>query len=99
MGYVTEFNWILKLKEEQGFPDALNEGALCNFRKSENRVYPVGIAVFLADSLWNVCASVIIKEFAVKDNKTNGIFEVVRVFSGDEKEVLTKVMREMYVRM
>ena len=96
---MTEFNRVLKLKEEQGFPDALNEGASCNFRKLGKRIYPIGISVFLADSFWNVCASVVIKEFAVKDNETIGIFEVVRVFSGDEKEVLTKVMREMYVRM
>ena len=77
MGYVTEFNWVLKLKEDQGFPDALDVGAFCNFRKSGKRVYPVGIPVFLCDSLWNVCASVIIKEFAVKDNETGGVFDCV----------------------
>ncbi len=99
MGYVTEFNWVLKLKEEHGFPDVLDIGALYNFRKSEKRIYPAGIPVFLVDSLWNVCASVIIKEFTVKDDITSGTFEIVRVFSADEKEVLGKVMREMYGRM
>ncbi len=74
MGYVTEFNWVLKLKKEQGFPDSLDVGALYDFRKPEKRVYPVGIPVFLADSSWNVCASVVIKEFAVKGNETSGVF-------------------------
>ena len=89
----------MKLKEDQGFPDALDIGALCNFKKSEKRIYPLEIPVFLVDSLWNVCASVIIKEFTVKDDITSGTFEVVRVFSYDENETLTKVMREMYGRM
>ncbi len=72
MGYKTEFNWVLKLKKEQGLPENLKEGATCQFQKRETRIYPIKIPIFLADSSWNVCASVIIKEFTVKDDTTSG---------------------------
>ena len=96
MGYKTEFNWVLKLKKEQGFPEVLDERATCQFQKRETRIYPIKIPIFFTDSSWNVCASVIIKEFTVKDDTTSGTFEVTHIFPEPEKQILTKVMRNMY---
>lgn len=96
MGYRTEFNWVLKLSSEQGFPERVDAGATYCFEKADRRVYPVGMPVFLCDSEWNVCAWVKIKYFSVKDDSTSGIFEVMRVFPTEEKEVITRVVREMY---
>ncbi len=81
MGYKTEFNWVLKLKKEQELPENLKEGATCQFQKRETRIYPIKIPIFLADSSWNVCASVIIKEFTVKDDTTSGIFDCINNIS------------------
>ena len=41
MGYKTEFNWVLKLRSENGFPDDLVVGKEYEFVKEGYRVYPV----------------------------------------------------------
>ena len=96
MGYKTEFNWVLKLKKEQGFPERLEEGAAYSFSKKEKRVYPVGIPVFLADSSWHVSASVVVREFCVKEDETRGVFVVSSIFTEDDAKIITRIVREMY---
>ncbi|RLF64915.1 MAG: hypothetical protein DRN30_04875 [Thermoplasmata archaeon] len=94
MGFVTEFNWVLKLKPEQGFPEEIKEGLTFEFKKQDYRVYPVGIPVYLVDKSWVAVALVLIKEISWKDDSTQGKAVIVKVFSEEEKEVATRLLRK-----
>jgi hypothetical protein len=75
MGYKTEFNWILKLNPEQGFPSELVVGKEYEFVKSEYRVYPIDIPIDLVDKDWNVVAKIVVSKFCCGEGKTFGKFK------------------------
>ena len=89
MGFKTAFNWVLKLKPEQGFPSEIVVGREYDFVKSEYRVYPIDIAIDLADKDWNVVAKVIISKFCCGSDKTTGCFKIVKIYDQFESEFLT----------
>lgn len=95
MGYATEFNWVLKLKPEQGLDEArLVEGKIYSFTKADLRVYPVNIPINLVNSGWEVIARVNVLEFTCKENNTSGKYKVLKIYDSIEKEVLTLNQRE-----
>ena len=65
MGYKTEFNWVLKLTSEQGFPKKIEVGKNYLFEKSEERIYPRGIPIDLVDKEWMPHAKVIIDDLVI----------------------------------
>ncbi|MBI5621491.1 hypothetical protein HY933_01325 [Candidatus Falkowbacteria bacterium] len=79
MGYKTEFNWVLVLTPEQGLPERLMVGTVYPFHKAEERIYPRGWKIGLAGKDWKIIAWVTVVEFTVKENRTEGLFEVVEV--------------------
>lgn len=95
MGYRTEFNWALKLKPEQGLDENnLQKDKEYKFEKDDERIYPLDIPIHLINDNWEVIAKIIIKQFTVSKGKTRGIYEVVRIYEGEEKETLTENFRE-----
>jgi hypothetical protein len=95
MGFKTEFNWILKLKPENGLDEAkLKVGSVYNFSKEEYRVYPVNLPIDLVNRDWEAVAKVLVTEFRNADGKTSGKYKVLKIYSGNEKEVLTNYWRE-----
>jgi len=90
MGFITEFNWALKLAEV----GEVEPRKVYNFRKKDMRVYPINIPIDLINHKWEPIAKVIIKETTVKDNETSGKYLVVKVYEGIEKQVLTKYWQE-----
>lgn len=95
MGFITEFNWALKLKPEQGINESiLTEGEIYSFQKPGNRTYPVGMPIDLVNSVWEAVAKVIVVEATCSDGKTRGKYKVVKIYKNKEKEVLTNYWRE-----
>lgn len=94
MGFKAEFNWVLKLKPEQGFPSDLVLGREYEFVKNEYRAYPIDIAIDLADKDWSVVARVVITKFCCECGKTTGIFRVVKIYNQFEKEFLSDYWKE-----
>ncbi len=90
MGYKTEFNWVLKLKPEQGFPEKLEIGKVYEFEKNDCRVYPVDIPIDLADKDWNVVAKVVVLQFTCGFGKTKGLFKIKKIYNEDERKFLSE---------
>ena len=81
MGYKIEFNWWLKLKPKYGLPKKLEKGRVYNFKKPEERIYPIGIPIELhCYQHDNPLALVKITEFKITKNKTEGKFKIIKVF-------------------
>lgn len=98
MGYKTEFNWVLKLKSEQGFPKKLCTGKKYSFEKDENRIYPIGIPIDLADNNWKTHGKVIIEQIAVSKGKTKGNFRIVYIYDNNEKQVMSKILKDITLK-
>jgi hypothetical protein len=95
MGYITEFNWALKLKPEQGLHEnSLEVGMIYDFSKEENRIYPLDIPIDLINENWEAVAKVVITQLENKKGKTSGKFKVLRIYKGTEKDILTNYWRE-----
>lgn len=80
MGYRIEFNWVLKLKPEYGLPEKLEKGKVYNFKKPEERIYPINMPIGLCNYKNDeILASIIITEFKVSKNKTEGKFKILSI--------------------
>jgi len=89
MGFKTEFNWVLKLKPENGFPLDLVLEREYEFVKEGYQVYPVDIPIDLADKDWNIIAKVVVSKFCCGSGKTTGVFRIVKIYDQFEKEFLS----------
>ena len=80
MGYKIEFNWELKLKPEYGLPKKLEVGRVYDFKKPEERIYPINMPIGLCDykSQENL-ATIEVQEFKVSKNKTEGKFKILKI--------------------
>jgi len=94
MGFKAEFNWALKLKQEQGLALKPKKGKSYSFSKDEYRIYPIGIPIDLVNAKWEAIAKVEIEESTNWNGKTRGTYRILKVYEGQEKEVLTKYWRE-----
>ena len=81
MGYKIEFNWVLKLRPEYGLPKKLEKGKIYNFKKPEERIYPLHIPIDFCDyrNPDKFLAKVEVLEFKVSKNKTEGKFKILEL--------------------
>ena len=94
MGFISEFNWVLKLKKEQGFPEEFEVGDMFDFFKSGNRLFPVGSPIDLINDRWEAIAKVAVTEYKQDGVNTIGKYKILKIFSGFEKEMVTYYWRE-----
>lgn len=95
MGYITEFNWILKLKEEQGLNETnIEVDKIYDFNKKDNRVYPLGIPMLLVNNNWEAVGTVEVLESTINKNSTIGKYKVIKIHQDVDKEVLTKFLQD-----
>lgn len=94
MGFQAEFNWILKLKPENGFPQNPETGKIYEFSKEGNRCYPLGSPVEFVNKDWEAIGLARVLEFTNAKGKTTGKFEILRIYNSEEKEIRTKQLRE-----
>ncbi len=71
---------MLKLRSEYGLPKKLEIGKVYNFKKPEERIYPlnmpIGLCTYKSDE---ILATIIVTEFKVSKNKTEGKYKIVEV--------------------
>lgn len=98
MGQSVEFNWVLKLTEEQGMPKTISEGQIYSFKKKGSRVYPAGIPIHLVDAAFTAIGLAVVDEYTVRRARTSGIFRILKIYDGEEKKLLTENLRERYAQ-
>lgn len=89
MGSSIKFNWVLQIKP----PENLEVRGSFRFEKSGNRAFPVNAPIDLIDLNRNAIAKVKILSYlnTYKDERgmTDGMFEVIKIYAGTEKRILT----------
>jgi hypothetical protein len=79
----------LKLDDNQ-IPKVLEFGKKYSFKKEKHRLYQINVPMDLKDNDWNFLARIVITEYTVGKNRTEGTFVLVKDFSEDEKNIITK---------
>jgi hypothetical protein len=95
MGSFYEFNWILKLSEEQGFAKNYEIGLEYAFTKTGCRIYPIGPPIDLVDNSWVAVAQVVVTSVTLSQNATKGTYMLLRLYEGAEKSIRTQGWREV----
>ena len=94
MGYLTEFNWILKLKLEQGLSqDKLEIDMIHDFSKDGARNYPLKYPILLVNNDWEAVGTVEILNFLADKDKTTGKYKIIKIHEGLDREVLTNFLQ------
>ena len=86
MGFSMKFNWVLQIVP----PDNIELNTAYEFSKNGSRVFPVGTPIDLIDLKRNAVAKIIVKSFTHTQDATVGAFEVVKIYEGNEKQVLSR---------
>ena len=90
MGSQIKFNWVLQIDCQ----NQLEIDKKYEFSKTGNRVYPIKTPIDLIDSDRIAIAKVEILEFINTENNTSGKYKVLKVYSGDEKRILSNYWKE-----
>lgn len=90
MGTSVKFNWVLQIVP----PDSITVQSAYNFEKSGNRVFPLDTAIDLIDLNREAIAKIRITSYQNVSDSTMGRFEVVKIYSGTEKSVLSNYWAE-----
>jgi len=85
MGYPIKFNWVLQLEP----PERVLTETTHSFRKAGSRVFPTNVPIDLIDLQRNAVAKIKIKWFTNQEGVTSGEFEVIKVYAGQEKVILS----------
>lgn len=85
VGFSIKFNWVLQIE----IPENLTPDCAYPFHKQGNRVFPIDTAIDLIDPQRNAIARIKVKSFLNERDKTTGEFIVVRIYTGNEKTVLS----------
>lgn len=79
----------LRLNHEE-IPRPLVLGKEYHFSKEGHRLYQINVPMDLRTGDWKFLGRIIITEFTVGKNRTEGTFILVKEFSENEKETITK---------
>lgn len=93
MGTIYEVNWILKLNDDN--PNNYITGKEHTFKKDGMRLYPIDVPLDLVNVNWEAIASCIVKQIAIDKEKTVGIYEILDVYEGEKKALLTEQWRNV----
>ncbi len=85
MGFQIKFNWALQIEE----PSDLKEGNVYDFAKDGNRVFPVETPIDLISPGREAIAKIVVLEFSNSKEETKGKFKVIKIYEGQEREILT----------
>jgi len=85
MGFPILFNWVMQIEP----PLELEVGRSYKFKKSKNRVFPLDTPIDLIDLERQAIAKIKIVSFANANDETTGMFEILKIYTDTEKEVLS----------
>ncbi len=90
MGFSIKFNWVLQVTP----PANLTLDTIHAFRKNGNRAFPIDTPIDLIDSERNAIAKIKILSFTNSEMETAGEFKIIKIYTGNEKEILTNYWKE-----
>ncbi|MEK6857883.1 MAG: DUF2584 family protein [Nanoarchaeota archaeon] len=79
----------LRLNTEE-IPKELELGREYTFSKEGHRLYQIKVPMDLRTTDWEFIARVIVTKYSLGDNKTEGIYIPVKLFSAEERKIITK---------
>lgn len=85
MGFSIRFNWVLQIEP----PGLLDVSGIYSFEKEGNRFFPLDTPIDLIDLKRNAIAKIKVMSFVNKAAITAGQYEVIKIYAGSEKQVLT----------
>ena len=77
-------------RKEREIPHPLVVGREYHFSKEGHRIYQIDVPMDLRTNDWKFLGRIIITEFIVGKNRTEGTFILVKEFSDQERETITK---------
>lgn len=86
MGYIVELNTLLGLPKDFD-TDSLKQGTIYKIIKDRERAFPLHIAVLIVDNDWNFYGYCRVNSALVQNHKTEFEFEVISLFTNEEKEI------------
>jgi hypothetical protein len=97
MGKNLEFNWILKLNNEN-IPNQheLKRGELREFIKEGERIYPLQKPIFLVNEHWEALATVYIRDYHLLEGYTKGNYIIEEILNEKERMMLNNLFKRMY---
>lgn len=90
MGASFKFNWVLQMEP----PELLKARCSYQFEKSGNRMFPLDTPIDLIDLNRTAIAKIKIVSFLNRLGHTSGSFEVIKIYDGSEKSILSNYWRE-----
>lgn len=91
MGYIYEFNWILKISNID--EKSLLVGNSYTFSKDGVRTYPLGMPIDLVNGKWEAVARCVIESITVTTNKTTGKYKIIEIYPLEKRNLLTEQWR------
>ena len=90
MGSDMRMNWALQIEP----PSELEEKAVYNSQKPGNRIFPLETPIDMIDMEREAIAKIKVTEFTNKPGTTTGKYSIVKIYQGQEKQVLSDYWRE-----
>ncbi len=85
--------------DEKEIPAPLQIGKKYPFSKKKHRLYQLNVPMDLRTSDWKFMARIVITDYTLGNERTEGTFVVVKEFTEEEKKIITKTyMSEEEVR-
>ena len=84
MGYVVELNTLLGLPKDFD-ASTLIVGKQYTIIKDRERAFPLHVAILIVDREWNFFGYAVAHQIVVKDQKTEINFEVLSLFTSEQK--------------
>ncbi|MBI2405354.1 hypothetical protein HYV22_04250 [Candidatus Gottesmanbacteria bacterium] len=85
MGYFAELNTLLKLPKGSVDISHLAVGKTFTVLKDKERIFPLRIAMLLADDDWNFLGYCVVHEAILKNKQTSLTFEVLSLFTPEQQ--------------
>lgn len=90
MGFEIKFNWVLQIEP----PLDMIMDEWYPFIKPGNRAFPLDTPIDLISPEREVIAKIRIIEYSNSLDGTRGMFQVIKLYVGDERSILTRYWRE-----
>lgn len=85
-----KFNWVLQMVP----PAKIELNTPYKFSKTGNRVFPIDTPIDLIDTERNAVAKIVVESFTNNQDATFGVFKIVKIYKGNEKQILSNYWRE-----
>lgn len=93
MGFLYEFNWLLKLSDLDEQHLQINHKY--SFAKKGVRAFPLDMPIDLVNKNWEAVARCIINHITITSKETTGEYEVIEIYNTQKRELLTEQWRSL----